>query len=342
MATAEQKKIIKYLHEAHATERALIRVLQTQIAIAPRGSHRDGLEAHLQQTRAHARRVRRRLAQLGQAGDGPNLVGFGVGVAQTIVGQALALGKAPLDLVRGSNREEKVLKNAKDACASEALEIATYTAIQDVAKSVGDSATARLATSIRTDEKRMLDRLLREIPKLTDAVLAAAAGGSYELSETGAADAARATTRKARSKARRTTASARRSARQARRVPGVARAEGQLKGAVAKEGDLPIPRYGRLTVAEVVEKLDGLSQVDLAKIDSYERRHENRSTVLGRIGSLRRREPLPGYDELDVGEVRSVLDRGDEKRAREIASYERAHKQRPSVLEAAERELSTA
>ena len=339
MATAEQKKIIQYLHEAHATERALIRVLQTQIAVAPRGSHRDGLEAHLKQTRSHAIRVRRRLAQLG---DGTNIVGFGVGVAETVAGQVLALGKAPLDLLRGSNREEKVLKNAKDACASEALEIATYTAIQDVAKSVGDSPTARLAASIRTDEKRMLDRLLREIPRLTDAVLAAAAGDSYELSETGAADAARATTRKARSKARRTTASARRGARQARRVPGVARAEGQLKGAVAKEGDLPIPRYGRLTVAEVVEKLDGLSQVDLAKIDSYERRHENRSTVLGRIGSLRRREPLSGYDELDVGEVRSVLDRGDEKRAREIASYERAHKQRPSVLEAAERELSTA
>ena len=338
MATAEQK-IIQYLHEAHATERALIRVLQTQIAVAPRGSHRDGLEAHLQQTRAHARRVRRRLSQLG---DGPNVIGFGVGVAQTVVGQTLALGKTPLDLLRGSNREEKVLKNAKDACASEALEVATYTAIQDVAKSVGDSATARLAASIRTDEKRMLDRLLREIPKLADAVLAAAEGGSYELSETGAADAARAATRKARSKARRTKARASRSARQARKVPGVARAEGQLKGAIAKEGELPIPRYGRLTVAEIIEKLDGLPQVDLAKIDSYERLHEKRSTVLSRIESLRRREPLPGYDELDVGEVRSVLDRADEKRAREIASYERAHKQRASVLDAAERELSTA
>jgi len=339
MATAEQKKIIQYLHEAHATERALIGVLQTQIATAPRGAHRDGLEAHLQQTRAHAKRVRRRITQLG---NGPNLLEFGVGVAQTVVGQALALGKAPLDLLRGSNREEKVLKNAKDACATEALEIATYTAIEEVAKSVGDSATARLAASIRTDEKRMLDRLLREIPKLTDAVLAANAGDSYALSETGAADAARATTRKASSKARRTTARARRSARQARKVPGVSRAEGQLKGAVAKEADLPIPRYSRLTVAEVVEKLDALSQVDLAKIDSYERRHENRSTVLSRISNLRRREPLPGYDELDAGAVRSVLGRGDEKRAREIASYERTHKQRASVLDAAEHELSTA
>src|SRR5207237_9776827 len=122
----------------------------------------------------------------------------------------------------------------------------------------------------------------------------------------------------------------------------VALAEGQLVGAYAKEGVPPTPRYCRLTVAEVVEKLDGLYQVDAAKIVSYERRHENRSTVLGRIGSLRRREPLPGYDELDVGGVRSVLDRGDEKRAREIVSYERAHKQRASVLDAAERELSTA
>ena len=87
-------------------------------------------------------------------------------VAQTVVGQALALGKAPLDLLRGSNREEKVLKNAKDACATEALEIATYTGIEGLASSIGDRQTAKLAASIRANEQRMLDHLLEEIPSL--------------------------------------------------------------------------------------------------------------------------------------------------------------------------------
>ena len=48
-----------------------------------------------------------------------------------------------------------MLKNAKDACASEGLEIATYTAIERLARSVGDEETARLAASILADEEKM-------------------------------------------------------------------------------------------------------------------------------------------------------------------------------------------
>ena len=90
-----------------------------------------------------------------------------------MIAQALALGKTPLDLLRGSGGEEKVLKNAKDACATEALEIATYTALEQLARSVGDETTARLAASIRADEEKMLERVLQEIPRLTDAVVGA-------------------------------------------------------------------------------------------------------------------------------------------------------------------------
>ena len=78
-----------------------------------------------------------------------------------------------MDLLRGTGGEEKVLKNAKDAAATEALEIATYTAIERLAQSVGDDATARLAQSIRADEEKMLARIMREIPALTDAVVRA-------------------------------------------------------------------------------------------------------------------------------------------------------------------------
>jgi ferritin-like metal-binding protein YciE len=164
-----QQKIVQYLNEAHGMERALVRVLQSQIAMAPRGSYRNSLQSHLQETYDHAERVKRRLSEMG---DGNNPLQVGVGLLQSAVGQALALGKAPVDLVRGSGRNEKVLKNAKDACATEALEIATYTAIEHLAEAVGDRATAALAASIRVDEQRMLDRLIGELPRLTDAVLA--------------------------------------------------------------------------------------------------------------------------------------------------------------------------
>ena len=61
-----KEKVVQYLSEAHATEQALVTMLQSQIAMTPRGSYRDGLESHLRQTRDHASRVQRRLDELGQ------------------------------------------------------------------------------------------------------------------------------------------------------------------------------------------------------------------------------------------------------------------------------------
>ncbi len=336
-----ERKVARYLHEAHASEHALTSVLQSQIAMTPRGAYRDALEAHLEQTREHAQRLERRLADLGR-GNGPVEAAFGL--LQGALGQLLALSKTPLDLVRGSGGEEKILKNAKDTCATEALEIATYTAIERLAEAVGDEETARLAHSIGREERAMLDRVLREIPKLTDALVRAELRGisSYEVSETGAADAGRAVSETVKDTAHGAATSAKRAARQARKLPGVAQAEGQVKGAVADEGDLAIARYGKLTAAEIGERLADLSQVDLAKIDAFERRHDNRRTVLNRITSLRGDEPWPGYDELSVEEIQSVLDEGDAARIKRVRSYERSHKNRAGVIHASERELARA
>jgi ferritin-like metal-binding protein YciE len=330
----QHQKVVQYLNEAHATEMGLTRVLQSQIAMTPRGSYRSALETHLDETRSHAERVQTRLQELGQGG---NPFAAGLGAVESVVGQMLALGKTPFDLLRGSGGEEKILKNAKDACATEALEIATYTALEQLAKSVGDDKTAKLAASIRADEERMLARVLRQLPRLTAAVVGAEVDGnpSYDVTETGAADAAKTTARTATAKVKRT-------ARQARKVPGVAQVEGELKGAVASAEDLAIARYDALTAEEIVGRLTELSQIDLAKVDAYERKHENRTTILSRITSLRGNEPWPGYDELNVDAIRSALADGDDERVARVRSYERAHKNRAGVLTAAERELSNA
>ena len=336
-----KQKVVQYLNEAHATEVSLTRVLQSQIAMTPRGSYRKALEQHLEETRDHAQRVQKRLSDL-DVGNNPLQVA--VGAAEVAIGQVLALAKTPLDLVRGSGGEEKVLKNAKDACATEALEIATYTALERLARSVGDTTTADLAASILKDEQKMLDRALREIPKLTEAVVRSEIKGdpSFDVTKTGAADAGRDAGKKAKKAARSGTARAKRTTRQARKVPGVAQAEGQVKGAVASEEDLAINGYDKLTADEIVAKLSELSQIDLAKVDSYERKHQNRTTILSRIASLRGNEPWPGYDELSVAEIESVLGEGDDERATEVRSYERAHKNRAGVLKAAERDLANA
>jgi len=172
-----EQKIVQYLEEAHATEMALVRVLQSQMAMTPAGSTQSAIEEHLEETRGHAERVRARITALGSQTRGNPLQAW-IGLTEAMVGQALALGKAPLDMVRGTSVPEKVLKNAKDDCATEALEIATYTAIEQLASAHGDDETAALAADIIADERRMLTRLLdEEIPKLTDAVAAAETGG---------------------------------------------------------------------------------------------------------------------------------------------------------------------
>ena len=338
---ASQHKVVQYLNEARTNEVALVRRLQAQIAMTPRGSYRSDLEMHLSETRKHAARIGDRLEALGQDANPFTVV---AGFWQNVIGQGLALSKTPFDLVRGSGGEEKVLKNAKDACASEALEIATYTAIERLASTVGDQETATMAASILADEQKMLQRIMREIPKLTDAVVRADVKGqpSCDLSTTGAAETVREASAATKDVARKTTAATKRTARQARKVPGVAQAEGQIKGAVASEEDLAIKRYDELTAEEIVGKLAELSQIDLAKIDSYERNNQNRTTILSRITSLRGREPWAGYDELTAAEVQAVLSEGDEQRVEQARSYERTHKNRAGVLKAAEREHSNA
>jgi ferritin-like metal-binding protein YciE len=337
----QEQKIVQYLNEAHGAEQALVRQLQAQIAMTPKGQYRDGLETHLKETRRHAERLEGRLAELGQ---GNNPLQAGLGALDSLVGQALALTKTPLDLVRGSGGEEKVLKNAKDSCAAEALEIATYTAIARLARIAGDTKTERLANSVMADEQRMLDRLSKEIPRLTDAMARAEfdGEGSYEVTETGAADAVRKVGSTAKRSARQGAGQAKRTSRQARKVPGVARAEGTVKGAMASESDLAISNYESLSADEVQEKLSELSQIDLAKVGAYERKNQNRSTITSRIEALQGSEPWPGYDELGVEEVRAVLSEGDDTRLRAARSYERRHKNRAGVLQATERELSNA
>jgi ferritin-like metal-binding protein YciE len=339
--SSSTQKIVQYLNEAHATEQALTRVLQAQIAMTPRGSYRSALETHLVETSDHADRVARRLKALEQ---GRNPVQAALGTAESVLGQLVALGKTPLDLLRGSGGEEKVLKNAKDAAASEALEIATYTAIERLATAVGDDETVKLAVSIRADEEKMLARVLREIPKLTDAVVRAEIDGkpSYNLATTGAGEAVRDAGRATKDAASKTAAASKRAARQTRKVPGVAQVEGQAKGALASESDLAIARYGTLTAEEITARLSDLSQIDLAKIDAYERRHDNRTTVLSRITSLRGDEPWAGYDELTVAEVQSALAEADDDRVKQAVAYERSHKNRAGVLNAAERETANA
>jgi ferritin-like metal-binding protein YciE len=164
---AGRDRVVDYLREARRDELALARTLRSHIAMAPRGEYRRGLEGYLRETLQHARRVERRLDELGA---GPGSLRSGARAMREAGGGLMAKGRAPLGVLRRSSAD-RALSGAQYGCATEGLVIATYTALETVATNCGDTETAALASSIRDEEVRMLEWLRHEIVRLTDPFL---------------------------------------------------------------------------------------------------------------------------------------------------------------------------
>ncbi|HEY5288184.1 MAG TPA: DUF892 family protein [Solirubrobacteraceae bacterium] len=102
--------------------------------------------------------------------------------------------------IRGTGEQEKMLKNAKSEYADEHEEIATYTAIETLAQTLGDTQTAKLARAIRREEQSMASFLERQIPALTKAVVQAEIPPAQPRKATTRARPKRAATNKAKAK----------------------------------------------------------------------------------------------------------------------------------------------
>lgn len=282
--------VIQQLEEAHATEAALITTLGTHIAMTPEGPYRKILERHVEETKDQSQAIQERLGELGA---NQSLLAASFGTVQTLVGQALAIGKGPIDLLRGRAGEEKLFKNAKDECGTEILEIATYDGLEATALAVGDTKTAQLAARHRAQEERMLADLRDQIPKLAGALVRATAAGdaSYDPSTTGAAEGLRGVRDEIVDEAEELRDDA---ADAAGEIAGRGKAAGKAAGKRFQRaaqgpsnGDLPISNYDDLTAAQVNAKLSGLSADQLRTVEAYERRNRNRQTVLGRIDTAK-------------------------------------------------------
>ena len=168
---ARDAKLIQYLNEAHTKERQLEQALEAHIAMTEIATYRKRLQQHLTETKRHAREVERRIKQLGGKPEGiGGVVQEATGRAQTVAARGAALAQGQVHMLRGTGPQEKMLKNAKTEFQSEAEEIGTYTAIETLAKTVGDRETEQLAKAILREEKRMAGFLEKLIPKLTQAV----------------------------------------------------------------------------------------------------------------------------------------------------------------------------
>ncbi len=157
--------VLQYLSEAHATESALVTNLTAHIAMTSDAQYKKVLQRHLDETKAQVGNIDERRSELGADG-GKGFVAGAVGLAMDAVGQILVLTKGPIDAVRTISQQERMLKNARDECATEAIEIAAYDALEAAANAAGDSKTAKLAVDHRKQEERMLADLRKQIGRL--------------------------------------------------------------------------------------------------------------------------------------------------------------------------------
>jgi hypothetical protein len=200
------------------------------------------------------------------------------------------------------------------------------------------AASAELYTEVVTSQADVTRELV-------DAYLgiggeAAGAGATAaQTAEQAATEVARGTGRATQRATRRATRATRTAAKRAKPA---ARATAAAPARAAKPAvpAPPINGYDDLTADELVAKLPEQSQATLAQVAAYERAHDARSTVLERVAALSGPEPAPGYDELTADEVQKLLSGADDALAAAVRDYERRHKARTSVLEAAARNTS--
>jgi len=187
-------KLIQYLNEAYGKEKQLEQALSAHIKQTTNAPYKKKLQAHLKETKAHARSLQQRIKALGGKAEavdlpGPDAVSDVATGAASVVGKAVAAAQGAVQAARGTSIEEKLLKQAKDQYHEEAEEIANYTAIIQLADSLSDKDTVKIAKAILREEQRMAKYLEGLIPKLTKAVVTAEIPARQRKPQTGVAPA---------------------------------------------------------------------------------------------------------------------------------------------------------
>jgi hypothetical protein len=110
----------------------------------------------------------------------------------------------------------------------------------------------------------------------------------------------------------------------------------------AATADQPLPGYDKLDERQIGARLGGLSQVELAAVEDYERSHQQRPQVLDKLRYMRTNEPLPGYDAMSPQEIAQALAGADSATVKAVRDYERKFAHRPAVIDEAARVLPSA
>ena len=145
MATELDAQLVKHIDEAVAMEQSVLRLLDGMISTTDDEEIAGALRQHKLETQTHLDRMQKRLAAHGAT---PSF-------AREAGGMVGALMKSVLDLAR----PEKAGRNARDAFATEHMEIASYQLLKRVAQRAGDDETASACDEIIAQEQAMADTI---------------------------------------------------------------------------------------------------------------------------------------------------------------------------------------
>ena len=169
---ARDAKLVQLLNEAYTKEKQLEVALGAHVEMTTRDDYAKRLKDHLKETKSHASQVSKRIKQLGGTPEtvslpGPEGLTKAAEAVSGVFGKAKAAAQGPLQAVRGSGEQERMLQNARTEYQEEAWEIATYTVIDALAVAAGDKPTAKLARDILRQEERMQQFLGTLLPELS-------------------------------------------------------------------------------------------------------------------------------------------------------------------------------
>ncbi|MGW2770606.1 hypothetical protein [Streptomyces sp. NPDC001275] len=350
---AKTDVLIPALEDVRDAHAAVVDRFWTGVAITPPGAERQRLESQASEAQYHLGRIEARMREmrpprgpLSAAGQLTWMVTRGVvraGMLPLQAGVSAVTGR-----VRGVRQagERRLLRAAVDEYTAAARALATCQTGKDIAELLNDQESAELLAMLGRQDEVLLETSEENLARRARAVAAAAAEGP-RLARGEAAEGrsllqaitsqVRAATARLRALAQRVTGRMRGPGGGAwREMTAATRVAEKVQGAMAREEAPPVRGYSRLGVTEIQQRLHGLSQTELTVIEGYERAHAGRSGVLNAIRHLSAAEPWAGYDAMDPERIKMHLHDVPDDVIRQVLEYERHHRQRDTLINAAE------
>jgi len=159
MAEDVKEQLLRYLNDAHAVEVGGLASLKDLAEGTSDADVRQVVTDHITVTQSQIDRVEARILALG--GDKSE----GKGLLNTIIGK----GSDLLNIFH--SHEDKQTQDLIKVYSLEHFEVGMYTSLEAYADAIGDTETARLATSIIGEEQMAAERLGRLIPQVATSAL---------------------------------------------------------------------------------------------------------------------------------------------------------------------------